>query len=152
MVAMVRGDKGAYMAGESTWLDILTRYVLPPILGGAGGLVTIWASWGIEKQKQRLARRRELVTGWRMNLLPLVEGRDVLWVGDRKATVLASPYYASLRPHLTEEAIRRLEIAVLPIVITKPGSARPGSDWHHHFPLNLFVEEIQRIEKKWRLV
>jgi hypothetical protein len=53
-------------APETSWLDILTRYVLPPILGGAGGLITIGANWGIEKRKQRLQRRRELVTGWRM--------------------------------------------------------------------------------------
>lgn len=26
---------------ETTWLDIFTRYVIPPLLGGAGGLVCI---------------------------------------------------------------------------------------------------------------
>ena len=57
---------------EATWLDILTRFVLPPLLGGVGGLVTIWANWGIEKRKQRLQRQRELITGWRLELIPMV--------------------------------------------------------------------------------
>jgi hypothetical protein len=139
------------MAIEATWLDILTRYVVPPILGGAGGLITIWSNWGIEKRKQRLQRRRELVTGWRMNLLPLIDGADVLWTGDRKSKGMASPYYASLRPHLSKDAILKIEQSTIRIAVHMDRS-KPGNDWPHNFPLNLLVEEIARIEKKWKLV
>lgn len=135
---------------ESSWLDIVTRFVLPPILGGAGGLITIWANWGIEKRRQRLQRRRELVTGWRMNLLPTLEGASVLWTGERKQKLLSSPYYASLRPHLSIGAIKRIEHDHIKIVISRTGG--PENSWLYHFPLNLIVEEIARIEKKWRLV
>ena len=67
-------EKGAVLAVD--WIDALTRFVLPPILGGAGGLIGVYANWGIEKRRQRLARRRELVTGWRMNLVPLTTARS----------------------------------------------------------------------------
>jgi hypothetical protein len=35
-------------------IDVLTRFVLPPVLGGAGGLIAVCANWGIEKERQRL--------------------------------------------------------------------------------------------------
>jgi hypothetical protein len=47
------------MAIESSFLDIFTRYVLPPILGGGAGLFTVYANWGIEKRRQRLSQRKE---------------------------------------------------------------------------------------------
>ena len=140
---------------ETSWLDILTRYVLPPILGGAGGLITIWANWGIEKRKQRLERHRELVTGWRMTLIPMIgQSQDppVVWAGERQRAVMTSPYYASLRPHLSPAAIQKIEDPVIKIFIQADKSARKTNDWNHHFPLKIFIDEIGRIEKKWKLV
>jgi hypothetical protein len=84
------------------WVDLVTRFVLPPILGGAGGLIGVYANWGIEQQRQRLARRRELVTGWRMNLVPLISSRSPdSDLEELRSVLFASPYYASLRPHLS---------------------------------------------------
>jgi hypothetical protein len=85
-------------------VDVVTRFILPPLLGGAGGLITVYANWGIEKQRQRLARRRELVTGWRMNLLPMLGEGEIDW-GTQKGKILASPFYASLRPHLSAKLV-----------------------------------------------
>jgi hypothetical protein len=142
-------------AVETSWLDILTRYVVPPILGGAGGLITIWANWGIEKRKQRLQRHRELVTGWRMELIPMIrqpQNQPVVWAGERQRAVLSSPFYASLRPHLSESAIQEIEDPVMRIFARPNPTARPTHDWNHHFPLKIFVDEIARIEKRWKLV
>jgi hypothetical protein len=78
--------------------DIIGRYVLPSALGIGAGLFSPWAGWGIEKRRQRLQRRRELVTAWRMHLIPLISGNP-----DFETLVPKlhdSPYYASLRPHL----------------------------------------------------
>ena len=140
-------------APETSWLDILTRYVLPPILGGAGGFTTIWANWGIEKRKQRLQRRRELITGWRMTLIPMIgqtQEDPMVWAGERQRAVMASPYYASLRPHLSAEAIKQIEDPMT--IIFAPADERARNDWTHHFPLKIFVDEIGRIEKEWKLV
>src|ERR1700738_3813494 len=125
-------------APETSWLDILTRYVLPPILGGAGGLITIWANWGIEKHKQRLQRHRQLVTGWRMKLIPMIgqpQEPPMVWAGERQRAVMSSPYYASLRPHLSASAIKEIEDPMMRIFVrTTNPTARPTHDWNHHFP------------------
>ena len=118
--------------------DVVTRFVLPPILGGAGGLITGYANWGIEKQRQRLTRRRELVTGWRMNLLPMLGEGPIDWDAI-KGKILASPYYASLRPHLSAELVGKIRAERTFFV---------GGD----FPRTALIEEIGRIEKKWKLV
>jgi hypothetical protein len=121
---------------------VVTRFVLPPILGGAGGLIGVYANWGIEQQRQRLARRRELVTGWRMNLVPLISGRSPSDSDpeELRSGLFASPYYASLRPHLSVNLKRRIEVENRTIVI--------GED----FPLGPILDEIGQIERKWRLV
>jgi hypothetical protein len=120
------------------WIDALTRFVLPPILGGAGGLISVYANWGIEQQRQRLARRRELVTGWRMNLIPMLsrspDSEKLL------SALFASPYYGSLRPHLRTEVLRRLE-----------GKSRVAVVGEN-FPLEPILNEIGRIEREWKLV
>jgi hypothetical protein len=91
-------------------MDILSRYVVPPILGGAAGLFSPWAAWEIEKRRQKLDRHRQLVTGWRMELIPMFQDRQRDW-SDLKEAVTASPYYASLRPHLSAKAVEMVEAA-----------------------------------------
>ena len=78
------------------WLDIAARYVVPPILGGIAGLFSPWANWGIEKRRQKLARRRELITGWRLELVPMLSDRNKDWSAV-KPLITASPYFASLK-------------------------------------------------------
>jgi hypothetical protein len=136
-------------AVETSLLDILTRCVVPPILGGAGGLITICANWGIEKRKQLLQRHRELITGWRMELIPMIaqpQDQPVVWAGERQRAVLSS------RPHLSESAIQEIEDPVMRIFARTNPTARPTHDWNHHFPLKIFVDGIARIEKRWKLV
>jgi hypothetical protein len=80
-----------------TWTDMMpyAKAIGGPLLGFIfGSFLTSYVQWGFEKKKQILQRRRELVTGWRMNLLPLVEGREVLWVGEGK-TNIGTPSFIS---------------------------------------------------------
>ncbi len=135
------------------WIDVGTKYLVPAVLGGLGGLVTTYFNWGVEKKKQRLQRQRELITGWRMELIPMIAQPSdpaMIWAGERQRKVMSSPYYASLRPHLSNEAIADIENATIRIFVQT--GASHTNDWNHHFPLKIFVEEIARIEKKWNLV
>jgi hypothetical protein len=123
------------------WIDALTRFVLPPILGGAGGLIGVYANWGIEQRRQRLARRRELVTGWRMNLVPLITRQSPnAEIEEVRAALFASPFYASLRPHLSVKLRRRLEGENRTIIVGE------------NFPLEPILDEIGQIERRWQLV
>ena len=140
---------------ETTWLDILTRFVLPPLLGGVGGLVTIWANWGIEKRKQRLQRQRELITGWRLELIPMVassQDTPEIWAGPKQTKVMSSPFYASLRPHLSKEAIKKIEDPTMGLVLNRGGAPPSESHLAYRFPLKIFIDEIARIEREWKLV
>jgi hypothetical protein len=119
-------------------MDIVTRYVVPPILGGAAGLFSPWAAWEIEKRRQKLDRRRQLVTGWRLELIPMFQDRQRDWRDIREA-ITTSPYYASLRPHLSAKAIEMVQAERIFYV---------GEDVF----LRLFINEIGRIESEWKLV
>jgi hypothetical protein len=118
--------------------DIIGRYVLPSALGIGTGLFSPWAGWGIEKRRQRLQRQRDLVTAWRMNLIPLLtrnQDSDNLL-----GKLQASPFYASLRPHLKRDLMLRIE-----------GKSRVAVAGEN-FPYEIFVGEIGRIEREWKLV
>jgi hypothetical protein len=122
-------------------LDVITRFVLPPLLGGAAGLFTTWARWGVEKRRMRIQRRQQLLDRWRKELLA-VEGGVKHDGGVNKYPFMRVPLYASLRPHLSKEFVEELERKGL------RGIVGGESD----FPRRELIEEIARIEKKWKLV
>jgi hypothetical protein len=64
----------------------------------------------------------------------------------------SSPYHASLRPHLSANAIERIEDPAIKIFVHGDKTKSQTHDWNHHFPLKIFIDEIDRIEKKWKLV
>lgn len=137
----------------SLWNAII-QYGLAALVGGLSGLAASYFNCGIEKRRQVLQRRRELVTGWRLELVPLIAQPGALptvWAGDRQRAVMSSPFYASLRPHLTAEAIKQIEDPMIKLFVSPTGKT-PSHDWAHHYPLKIFVEEIARIEREWKLV
>jgi len=77
---------------------------------------------------------------------------SMVWAGERQRAVMASPYYASLRPHLSASAIEQIEDPTIKIFVRADPKAKRTHDWSHHFPLKIFVDEIGRIEKGWKLV
>lgn len=123
-----------------TWLEILTQFILPPLLGGAGGITTVWMAWDVEKRRARLARRAQLVDTWRDDLIGKF---DAMAAEDRDDGLdfafLRWPVYASLRPHLTGDTIKKLE--------GQQRIAYVGGD----FPRRNLIEEIGRIERLWKL-
>jgi len=120
------------------FLDVLARYVAPAIIGGAAGLFSSWASWGIENRRQKLSNRRELVQLWRSALIPMFSNRKRGW-NEIKPELTASIAYSSLRPQLSHEALSMIETDRTPYV---------GEDRY----LTLFINEIGRIEREWHLV
>jgi hypothetical protein len=124
------------MVTEVDWFDLITRFVLPPILGGIGGLIVIWTQWGIEKRRQRLRQRAELILSWRFTLLLLINRSERDWV-DHRAKVLTSPEYSSLRSHLSRRTRKRFE------------AERKMGDGVR---TNMIVHEVARIERQWKLV
>jgi len=136
--------------------DIVLQYVLPFALGVAVGLFSPWVYWGFQKRKQRLQRRRELVTGWRLELIPMVasSSQDLpeIWAGPKQAKVLSSSIYASLRPHLSKEAIKKIEDPTMGLVLNRGGVPPSESYLAYRFPLKIFIDEIARIEREWNLV
>jgi hypothetical protein len=117
--------------------DFVGKYILPAVIGAGTGLFSPWANWGIEKRRQKLAYRRQLVADWRSKLIPLV-GPGADWAGTRN-DLLNAPEFASLKPHLKREIATALQARRVRIL---------GND----FPLSEITSEIARIERKWGLV
>jgi hypothetical protein len=125
-------------------LSIAKAIGTPAIAFVFGGLLSSQVQWGLEKKKQVLARRRELVTDWRMNLVPMLgqpAGQQFVWAGERQRAFMSSPYYASLRPHLTEAAIKEIENPTIKLFIQQNGSTPRTNDWNYHYPLKIVVDE-----------
>ncbi len=141
-----------------TWADVFpyVKALGGPLVGFIfGSLLTSYVHWGFEKKKQILLRRRELVRGWRLTLIPMIgqaQGVPVVWAGERQRAVMSSPYYASLRPHLSDSAIARIEDPTIKLFVHVDRTKKRANDWNHHFPLKIFIDEIDRIEKEWKLV
>ena len=123
--------------------DIVTRFVLPPLLGGASGLAVVWLNWDIEQKRERLGRRRSLVDLWRSDLIEKWD--DDFQHGTASGLILTQQgAYASLQPHLSTAFRERVEYkgGKMKIIIT-------GDPLWAKRQLS---EEISRIEREWKLV
>ncbi|CAN7442420.1 hypothetical protein [Mesorhizobium sp. LjNodule214] len=122
-----------------TWLEILTQFVLPPLLGGAGGITTVWMAWDVEKRRSRLARRAQLVDRWRDELIGKLDASAAETRGDLNFAFESWPVYASLRPHLTKDTLQKIEGPQRTVYVLGD------------FPRRNLIEEIGRIERLWKL-
>ena len=123
------------------WIDIL-KYGFSAVGGGVvGSILTAWNGWGIEKRRQKLQARRALVADWRKNLIPLLDGPQDIEAGTSKYPFMRNEHYSSLRPHIQPDLIKKLEGGTIIIVV--------GGD---NYPRKVIIEEIARIEKKWKLI
>jgi hypothetical protein len=128
-------------------VDFVFRYVLPTL--GVAGIVVLWAKWDIDKRRMRVQRRQQLVNAWRAELLPKLQGDQVLGRGTEKYPFMRTPEYASLRPYLKAELLAKLEDPTTHInVHQKDGRITVIGD----FPRKEIIEEIARIERGWKLV
>ncbi|GEM_PF-1091195 len=106
------------------------------ITGVLGSLIAPWVHWGIEKKKQKLNYRKELIAKWRQMVRELLkyydDNRNSLPVL-RKVITRYEAFY-SLKGHLSQDIIFRIEADT------------------YEDALALITDEINGIEKEWRLL
>jgi hypothetical protein len=101
-----------------------------------GAIVGPYINWGIEKRKQKLAYKRELIIRWRDMLASVLQDmennhdRGYYW-----HRIETHPHFTSLRPQLKSETCEEM---------------RKLTNEHE---CHLFlVKKVGEIEKKWDLV
>lgn len=108
------------------------------VVGFASGLLTPWIKWQVEKRREQLAYRRELVKAWRAAI-----EQEKYQFADERSTLLSSAAYSGLRVQLSAEALKTVE-AVRTVYV---GGARGDSVQKH-----VLLDEVARLEKKWALL
>lgn len=121
---------------------LVLQYVLPSILG-ASGLLAVWYNWRVEREREKLKRRRELIDSWRRELLSDWNGTIRLGGPQAKYEFMDKSAYWSLRSHLSAEFRNKIEGPAAVIVRGGNGGM---------YPRNLLSDEISRIEREWNLV
>lgn len=116
--------------------------VVVAVVAGAGGgtfaaLVTPWAQWGVDKRRERIERRIEIIRGAR----ELVhQGQDV-----ERSVLLKDPRYLAIRPHLSAEVEAKLRDQAIAVVSDPYGTVG-------NYYLSLIGDEADRLETKvWKL-
>lgn len=117
------------------WTPIIVAAVSGLIAGSFGAIVAPWANWGIETKRERVQSRQNLIKAAR----ELVQ-RSVTKEGFRE-----SIEYATLRPHLSKEARDWIENDTITLQL---GGRGHGAD--NFGPM--ILDEITRLEKKWKLI
>ena len=128
--------------------------IIPAILGFLagilGGFISPWVNWGIEKKRQKLFYRRELISKWRKMVKEatrIIEENTK--IDEKGKTISFTPAeilerhedFYSLKPHLSRNTISEIYRTRTFIV---------GSTIHT--PLALIIDEISIIERKWGLI
>ena len=106
------------------------------IAGVIGSLIAPWVNWGIEKRKLRLSSRKEMIN----KLKSLISEKNF----DREKIVNSTEYH-HLKEHLSTKTINKLERKELVIYI------RTQNDPIDHERKEI-LEDISKLEKKWRLL
>ena len=114
-------------------------YLVAAILGVAGGvigsLIAPWVHWGVDKRRQRQAKRRELIRSCRSMLSTEID----------KKTFRDTEVYSQLRPHLYKVVIDEIERE------KSPETLKENTDRTENFKLRL-LEDVARIEREWILI
>jgi hypothetical protein len=123
----------------------------------AGGLLGPSVNWGIEKKKQKLTYRKELVGKWRDMLADVTKtylGQQPEYSVPLVEILERHKDFFSLKPHLCSqmrEALRKAwdEVGTIEITTINDGTA------HINRPdplISLLVNEVAAIEEAWGLV
>ena len=118
------------------------------IAGAAGSIFAPWVNWGIEKRRARLAAQREVIVKWRQMIQSIAVTRnEAVARGEDSenrsvATLLESREdFYSLKPHLSQNTISNIYRPTIFLAGTTIDSS-----------LSYILDDIARLEKKWRLV
>jgi hypothetical protein len=132
---------------SDTLIAAIVGAVAGIITGSIGSLFAPWATWGIEKRKQKLARQRELVDKWRVMLSEIQHPEDTH--GQLGSVLSRHPHWPSLKPHLPEEAMQMLQMNWHSNLYTdRVKSPNPATQ---EAILSL-MDDVGNIEKRWELV
>ena len=114
-------------------------YLVAVVFGVAGGfvgsLIAPWVHWGVEKRKERQAKRRELIRSC----------RSVLSTEIDKKTFRDTEIYSQMRPHLYKAVIEEFEGE------ESAETSKDNADRTEDFKQGL-LEDIARIEREWVLI
>jgi len=122
------------------WLTFVASILGAAFTGTLASLFAPWSQWGVEKRRLKAQHRRRLISSW-YKLIEDYKNNDI--------DIIDHKSYATLRQHLTGEAITEFEIDRIgrPIEIVA-GHKGVTADKK----LRLLLSEIKRIETKWKLV
>lgn len=112
------------------------------LIGGAiGSLGAPWANWGAAKQRLRRDDRKALVQEWRLLIQEITASRPMTrdFLEDGRYQTLSR----HLQPAAREELERRADRTVFVPAET------PGVGFRRD--TQLLAQEVDRIEKRWRL-
>jgi hypothetical protein len=119
--------------------DTILFYLVAAIAGVAGGvigsLIAPWVHWGVEKRKQRQAKRRELIRSCRSMLSTEID----------KKTFRETEVYSQFKPHLYKVVIDEIESDESPETLDE--NANRIEDFKQKL-----LEDIARIEREWILI
>ncbi|MBS0431336.1 MAG: hypothetical protein JSS21_02865 [Proteobacteria bacterium] len=107
------------------------------ITGALGSLVAPWVNWGVEKLRKKRESRASLISTWHAVIADPNFDRGLM---------LEHPTYGTLKPLLSERAIKQLHRPQNNIIITQ------GMDNISYADLSLLQGEIARVEREWGLV
>lgn len=130
--------------------------IISGLLGaGVASVVAPWSLWGVEKRRSDRQYRRDLIRDWRNGIAQLTSGRSALGTG----------WYESLRPHLTQDEILKVEGEYVPprtrtvetedldpprqidfgrYEVTDPALGRKPE-------IELLARAVTRVEREWKL-
>lgn len=99
------------------------------VVTGIGAFIAPWVNWGIEKRRDKMNRRRDLINNARIHLAGRTLNREALRL---------SPAYAALRAHLTAEVVNNIE-------------QRDRSGGEETIQGTIMME-LAELERKWKLI
>lgn len=122
--------------------DLVVTALIGLVGGAIGALAAPWAQWGVDKRRERIAHRRELVRAWRDGLAAWESaqptGRFELGV---PPTFLGTAWYGSLSGRIDDATRQSIESSTQ--VTIHPGA--------RNVKAVALQREIDRIESGWKL-
>jgi len=100
------------------------------LLGGAvTSLGAPWVNWGIEKRRDKMTRRRDLINNARL----MFSGRTL-----RREEIRQSPAYGAIRPFLSSELTNNI--------------GKNNISGGEQGIQDKIMQEVSALEKKWKLI
>jgi hypothetical protein len=117
-------------------MNLVFQVVIPAISGlvsGAlGSLVAPWINWRIEKKREKLAHKRELIRRW----------REFLSKDFDQLEFSGTAVYSEIRAHLSGATLESIESNKITVRLGRGGNVIRS----------LVLDDIARLEKEWDLI